>query len=133
LAAIAIPAYLKYMASSAAGAANANFESAIRAVRAEQTERALPTGNPSPNVLVVCDPNNGNAVTEKKSPMNPNVTAFVGAGAPAADGQVSIDITDFTLAGTPPAAGGVAVTIAVDNVPDGAAAANRSEVVTLNP
>jgi prepilin-type N-terminal cleavage/methylation domain-containing protein len=126
LAAIAIPAYLKYMRDSASGAADANFESAIRAVRAEQTSRAVPNGVPSPNILLVLDPN-----TNKMSPMDSTRPAFIIGAAPLFDGQVAISPSaDMSFTGTP---ANSTVSITVDNVLNGAAVANRTEPLVMSP
>lgn len=135
LAAIAIPAYLKYMASSAVQSANANFETAIRTVRAEATERATPTGNPTDNILGICDPGLavGATVTPKNSPMNSGVLAFITGAVPAADGQVAISAVDYRMPPVGPIAAGATVTIAVDNIADGIPTADNTETIVLTP
>jgi type IV pilus assembly protein PilA len=126
LAAIAIPAYLRYLTSSAQGSAIANYESAVRAAKAEQAARALPTGNPSTDIVAeVLDPN-----TNKVSPMNSAVPAFVVAAGETGDGQVSLSIVDFRPATN---AAGTIVTIAVDTDDDGAWGSDISETLTLSP
>ncbi len=131
LAAIAIPAYLKYLATSAQGSALANFESALRAVKAEQASRALPNGNPTGTLIAtILDPGAA-AGNPKMSPMDSSKPAFVTGAAPTADGQVAISLDDFTLAAT---AAGTVVTVTVDTSSDGVAAADRSsEPITLSP
>jgi prepilin-type N-terminal cleavage/methylation domain-containing protein len=125
-AAIAIPAYLRYLTSSAQGTAVANFESAVRACRDEQSKRALHQSNLSPNLIAtVLDP-----AGNKPSPLNASAPAFVAGAAGTADGQVAIDVVDFTYAASPP---GTLVTIAVDTSSDGAWAADQTETLTLNP
>jgi len=87
LAAIAIPQYLNYMASSKEQAVRDNFDTAIRFVRNELAKRNIPGQLAAGNVSAsaVADLNAGG----KTSPWDPTIPAFV-AGAAPGRGQVSI-------------------------------------------
>jgi prepilin-type N-terminal cleavage/methylation domain-containing protein len=126
LAAIAIPAYLSYARTSGQGSAVANFESADRVIRTETTRRYNDTA--TANLLLVLDPYNGNPATERKSPMDASASAFIQGAAPAADGQVAIDVINFRLGPSP---AGTPVNLMVDTTPDGVPAIDRQEQLVL--
>jgi type IV pilus assembly protein PilA len=117
LAAVAIPQYLNYIARTKINSAKSNYEIAINLVKSEFAKEAA--GTPA-STDIVSYLNEG----DKKSPFTPTQPAFLTAGAPGYDGQVSISVANLATL----ALGGT-VSVAVDWTGNGAAAVDHSTTV----
>lgn len=91
LAAVAIPYYSQYIENSKMRIARSNYESAIRTVKSEFSNKTA--GNPATShILTVLNDNGRN-----KNPFNPALLAFtvIAGGAPSTRGEVALSVDDF--------------------------------------
>ncbi|MDW7709343.1 MAG: prepilin-type N-terminal cleavage/methylation domain-containing protein [Deferrisomatales bacterium] len=117
LAAVAIPQYLNYIARAKVNSTKSNYDIAVNLVKSEFAKQAA---GAAASTDIVAELNSG----DKKSPFTPDEPAFIAAGAPAHDGQVSVSVANLSTLVL-----GGSVNVGVDWTGNGTAATDHSTTI----